>query len=65
MLRTSFQADLIDDDEWLDMLKIRNGLFHDYDGKIVEQHCHIIIERYVDMMFAFQKKAEEIITKEI
>ena len=65
VLRTSFQADLIAEDEWLDMLKIRNELFHDYDGKIVEQHCHIIIERYVDMMFVFQEKAEEISTKEI
>lgn len=36
VLRTSFQADLISGDDWMDMLKIRNELFYDYDGEIVE-----------------------------
>ena len=61
VLRTSFQADLIADDVWLEMLKVRNELSHDYDGEIVLQHCQTIIHTYVDMLSAFQKKAEEIL----
>lgn len=64
VLRTSFQADLISGDDWMDMLKIRNELSHDYDGEIVEQHCHTIVQLYVDLLLEFQKKAEEIIAKE-
>ena len=64
VLRTSFQADLISGDDWMDMLKIRNELSHDYDGEIVEQHCHTIVQLYVDLLLDFQKKAEEIIAKE-
>ncbi len=63
VLRTSFQADLITGDEWMNMLKIRNELSHDYDGEIVAQHCQTIIRQYVDMMFAFQEKAEEIVSR--
>ena len=61
VLRTSFRADLITDDIWLEMLKVRNELSHDYDGEIVLQHCQTIIHTYVDMLSAFQKKAEEIL----
>ena len=32
VLRESFQANLITGDEWMDMLKVRNQLAHDYDG---------------------------------
>ena len=46
------------------MLKIRNELSHDYDGEIVEQHCHTIVQLYVDKLSEFQMKAEEIIAKE-
>ena len=62
VLRTAFQADLITGDQWLDMLKIRNELSHDYDGEIVAQHCQTIIHHYVDTLQAFQEKAKEITT---
>ena len=61
VLRTSFQAELIGSDEWMDMLKIRNELSHDYDGEVVAHHCQTIIQRYVDLMFEFQGKAEEVL----
>jgi nucleotidyltransferase substrate binding protein (TIGR01987 family) len=60
VLRVSFQAQLIEDDAWMDMLKIRNELSHDYDGDIVAEHCHAIITRYVDLMLAFQDKVEKL-----
>ena len=34
VLRESFQANLISDDKWMEMLKVRNELAHDYDGEI-------------------------------
>lgn len=35
MLRESFKADMISDDTWMKMLRVRNELAHDYDGDIV------------------------------
>jgi nucleotidyltransferase substrate binding protein (TIGR01987 family) len=64
VLRASFQARLIDDDDWMDMLKIRNELSHDYDGEIVASHCVAIINRYVEIMTAFQNKVEELLSSE-
>ena len=61
VLRTSFRADLITDDRWLEMLKVRNELSHDYDGEIVLQHCQTIIHTYVDMLSVFQEKVEELL----
>ena len=61
VLRTSFRADLITDDIWLEMLKVRNELSHDYDGEIVLQHCQTIIHTYVDMLSVFQEKVEELL----
>lgn len=61
VLRTAFQAEMIDGDEWLDMLKVRNELAHDYDGEIVTAHCQTIIHLYVDKLQAFLEKAKEII----
>lgn len=58
VLRTAFRVDLIDGDEWMDMLQVRNALTHDYDGKIVEAHCRTIIECYVDKMTDFQERVQ-------
>jgi hypothetical protein len=45
----------------MDMLSIRNDLFHDYDGEIVAEHCETIVSRYIDLMLAFQNKVEELL----
>ena len=52
---------MIGSDEWMDMLKIRNELSRDYDGEVVAHHCQTIILRYVDLMFEFQGKVEEVL----
>ena len=41
VLREAFKANLISDDAWMDMLKVRNELAHDYDSEIVKTHCKI------------------------
>ena len=60
VLRESFQAFLIDGDEWMDMLKVRNLLAHDYDGTIVANCCQTIIHVYIDKLYDYQKKVEAI-----
>lgn len=60
VLRTAFQAGLIEGDEWMEMLNVRNALVHDYDGLIVEKHCKAIVDCYVDKMTDFQGRAEQL-----
>lgn len=47
VLRESFKAELIQGDEWMSMLKIRNQLVHDYDGIIVKKYCQTIMDVYI------------------
>ena len=37
VLRAAYKAELISDDIWMEMLKVRNQLSHDYDGVIVKE----------------------------
>ena len=61
VLRQSFQANLITGDEWMDMLKIRNQLAHDYDGGIVKEHCQTIIHEYIDKLYDFKITVETLL----
>ena len=45
--REAFKANLISDDEWMDMLKVRNELAHDYDSEIVKTYCNTIVKEYI------------------
>ena len=57
----SFQANLITGDEWMDMLKVRNQLAHDYDGVIVKEHCGTIVHVYIDKLYDFKKAVEKLL----
>ena len=61
VLKQSFQANLITGDEWIDMLKIRNQLAHDYDGVIVKEHCQTIIHVYIDKLYDFKTVVEDLL----
>lgn len=61
VLKQSFQANLITGDEWIDMLKIRNQLAHDYDGVIVKEHCQTIIQEYIDKLYDFKGTVERLL----
>lgn len=65
VLKQSFQAKLITGDEWIDMLKIRNQLAHDYDGVIVKEHCQTIIHLYIDKLCDFKTVVEELLGENI
>lgn len=63
VLRESFKAALISDDAWMDMLKIRNELAHDYDSEIVKTHCNTIVEKYIDLFYEFEDVVKKLIEK--
>ena len=64
VLKQSFRANLITGDEWMDMLKVRNQLSHDYDGMIVKEHCQKIIHLYIDKRYEFKTTVEKLLESE-
>ena len=60
VLRESFQANLNEGDEWMEMLKVRNLLAHDYDGIIVKNSCQTIVDVYITKFEEFQEKVENL-----
>lgn len=64
VLRAAYKAELISDDIWMEMLKVRNQLSHDYDGVIVKKYCQRIIHEYIDLLYEFRKCAEHIVEGE-
>ena len=61
VLKQSFQANLITGDEWIEMLKVRNQLAHDYDGGIVKEHWQTIIHEYIDKLYDFKITVETLL----
>ncbi len=59
VLREAFKANLISDDAWMDMLKVRNELAHDYDSEIVKTHCNTIVKEYIDLFYDFEKTVKK------
>ena len=60
VLRESYKANLISDDAWMEMLKVRNELAHDYDCEIVKEHCNTIVEKYTDLFYDFEKAVKQL-----
>ena len=60
VLREAFKANLIDDDDWMEMLKVRNELTHDYDGAVIISHCKMIVGKYIDLFYEFEKIVKEL-----
>lgn len=61
VLRKAFEVGLIEDDVWMEMLKVRNEISHDYDGKILKLYCGKIIGVYIDEMKAFENEVRKLI----
>lgn len=60
VLRKSFELNLISGDVWMEMLKIRNELTHDYDGTILERYCKEIVETFIDVLYEFKGNVESL-----
>ncbi|MGM9580441.1 MAG: HI0074 family nucleotidyltransferase substrate-binding subunit [Anaerovibrio sp.] len=61
VLRAAFRAQLIDDEVWMEMLKVRNQLAHDYDGQIVEKYCEDIVKVYIGRLEDFRDVAKAVL----
>lgn len=49
----------ISDDTWMEMLNVRNELTRDYDGDIVKSYCTNIVEKYIDLFYAFEETVKQ------
>ena len=57
-LRTAFSLGLIHDDKWLEMLRVRNTLAHDYDGEVALKYFETITTDFFYLMKEFVEQAE-------
>ena len=60
VLREAYKANLISDDAWMEMLKVRNELTHDYDSEIVKEYCNRIVENYIDLFYDLRAAVEQL-----
>ncbi|HJA66666.1 antitoxin [Lachnoclostridium sp. An169] len=60
VLRQAYKAELISDDVWMEMLKVRNQLSHDYDGDIVKEFCGRIVNIYIERFYEFKDTVEKL-----
>lgn len=61
VLRESYKANLISDEEWMNMLKVRNELSYDYDCEIVKEYCNSIVEKYIDIFYEFENTVKQLL----
>ncbi len=60
VLREAYKVDLISDDIWMEMLKVRNELIYDYDGDIMKEYCNKIVEKYIDLFYDFKEAVNKL-----
>ena len=58
-LRQAFINGLIQDDEWMQMLKTRNHLAHDYDGTFATEKFQDIIQVYYPLFVKLKDNVEK------
>lgn len=63
-LRTAFRIGLISDDKWMEMMKLRNLLAHDYDLSVVTAAFDMICREYLLLFVDLKKKAESLLKDE-
>lgn len=61
-LQTAFANGIIFDDEWLQMLRVRNKLAHDYDGKIAMEEFERITGKFYEMFLDLKNNIEKYYT---
>lgn len=58
-LQQAFQNKIIEDDRWLQMLRTRNQLAHDYDGTFAKEKFQEIIEIYYPLFEQLKDKIQK------
>lgn len=59
VMQQAFVNGIIDNDCWLQMLKDRNQLAHDYDGTFAAEKFHDIVNTYYDLFEQFRDTCEK------
>lgn len=58
-LQQAFTNGMIEDDRWMQMLRVRNQLAHDYDGTFAEEQFQNIIKVYYPLFEALRERVEK------
>lgn len=58
-LQQAFVNRIIDDDQWMQMLRVRNQLAHDYDGSFASERFQDIINVYYPLFEKLKEKIEK------
>lgn len=58
-LQQAFVNRIIDDDQWMQMLRVRNQLAHDYDGSFAAERFQDIIKVYYPLFEKLKEKIEK------
>lgn len=56
-LQQAYLNRIIDDDEWMQMLRVRNQLAHDYDGSFAMKKFQDIVKKYYPLFERFKNRA--------
>lgn len=63
-LKSAYSVGLIKDDRWMDMLRVRNTLAHDYDGQVALRYFEDIVGDYYVLLETMVRDVEQYYTKE-
>lgn len=58
-LKQAFVNGIVDNDQWLQMLRVRNQLAHDYDGSFASERFQDIIKVYYPLFEKLREKVEK------
>lgn len=58
-LRQAFANGIIDDDQWMKMLRVRSQLAHDYDGTLAQEEFQNIIKVYYPLFEKLKGRVEK------
>ena len=59
VLQTAFSNGIIESDMWLEMLRARNQLAHDYDGKLAKKYFERITVEFYPLFVKLQERVRK------
>ena len=59
VLQTAFSNGIIESDMWLEMLRARNQLAHDYDGELAKKYFERITVEFYPLFVKLQERVKK------